>query len=179
MGLGGYGFSVQVGSYQDNSYSSNSTGTSQSGQVPNLKFASPTGAFVANESVATILSGSGSIQMAEATLHVQFNSTDIGNTQLQNTSFRVFDGTSINNNPSGVTIQAFELRSNPSGNSIPAGFNVNGDTSWSEIFGSGSVLDIEDQLWPSGIHNFYIGVSGKPNSIGSKLYAYFFETEYS
>ncbi len=180
FGPGGFGFSVQVASFQDNSFVTNDDGSSASGQVPNLKFASTTGAFVAGETSATILSApaSGSIQMAESTLHLVFDSTDIGATQTQNASFRAFDGSNINNAPSGVTIQAFELKGDPSGLSLPADFNTDGDSSWTNIFGSGSVLSVDDQLFPSGVHDYYIGISGRPNSIGQKQFGYYFELEF-
>ncbi len=179
-GSGGFGFSVKVGEYQDNSFVTNENGTAVSGALPNLKFSSSSGAFVANESSATSLkaAGSGAIQLAEAPLEIELDSSDIGPTSWQNMEFRAADPASINLDPSGVTVQAFELKSDPSGNSNKTGFNTDGDSTWTDIHGSGVKLSIDDQLWPSGTHKIWIGLSAKPNSIGAKKFIKYFAGEF-
>ena len=179
-GAGGFGFSVALNTFQDNCFSTNADGTALSGQVPNLKFASATGAFVAGETSATPLSaaGSGSIQMSEATLHIQFDATDLGSAQIQNIRFRATDRSSINLDPSGVDCFAFELKGNASGASLPAQYNTEGDSVWTQIKGSGNVLTIDDQLFPSGIHNMYVGLSARPTILGARAFSHFCELEH-
>jgi len=180
FGAGGFGFSVPINTFQSTSFSTDSNGASLSGQVPNLTFASTTGAFVAGETSARPLSaaGSGSIQMSESTLHIQFDSTDIGPTQVQNIVFRATDQGNISANPSGVDVFAFELKGNSSGASLPAQYNTEGDSSWTQIKGSGNKLGLDNQLWPSGIHNFYVGTSARPTSLGAKKFSKFFALEF-
>ena len=181
MGAGGYGFSVVVGSYQDNSYSSNSDGTEASGAVPNLKYASATGAYVGTEETASPLSGaSGSIQCGESTLHIQFDSSDIGNTEVQNVFFRAYQTPNINSAPSGCTVRAFELKGDASGASESSDWNEFGDSTWTTLSGSGSMLQLGDQAWPSDQKDFYIGLTASPDSIGAKSgWAMLIELEYA
>ena len=169
----GFGFSVAVGSYQTTSFSCNDDGTAQSGQVPNLKFTSSGSGLVANESSDTALSG---VQLGEATLLVRF--THGSAVKVQNPSFRSFDGSSIANDPSGVTVQSFELLGQPSGSGQgPSDFNTLGDTAWTDTHGS-TTLSLDDQLFNGTTHDFYVGVSARPDSIGAKTYGYFFELEF-
>lgn len=173
FGDGGFGFSVPVGDFQSNSFSCNDDGTAQSGQVPNLKFAAAGSGFVAAESSPTALSG---VQLGEGTLLVRFTN-DVA-VKAQNVAFRAFDGSSISNDPSGVTIQAFEMLGQPSGSGQgPSDFNTLGDTSWTEVKGT-TTLSMADQLFDGTTHDFYLGVSGRPDSIGAKTFGYFFELEF-
>lgn len=173
FGAGGFGFSVAVGQYQSNSFSCNDDGTAESGQVPNLKFTSAGSGLVANEGSPTALSG---IQLGEATLLIRF--TNDSAVKVQNVSFRAFDGSNIDNDPSGVTVQAFELLGQPSGSGQSASdFNTLGDTVWTDTHGS-TVLNMDDQLFDGTTHDFFLGVSGRPDSIGAKIYGYFAELEF-
>ena len=164
----GFGFSIRVGEYNNTCYSTNDNGTTNFGQVPNLRFANSSGAYVASETVATELL---EVDNAESTLRITLN-TD-SNVQTKNTSFRAFDRVNIDNNPSGVVVKAAEI------NKPSPSFRGSGDVSWSTIAGSGSTLAINSQLLASGTHIWHVGVTASPQSIGEKTnLCFYFETEF-
>lgn len=164
----GFGFSIRVGEYNNTSYVTNDNGTTNYGQVPNLRYANASGAYVASETVATELL---EVDNSEATLRITL--TTDSNVQLQNSSFRAFDRVNINNNPSGVTIYAAEI------NKPSAGTRGSGDVFWTQIYGSGSTLTLDNQLFATGVHQTYIGITVTPTSIGQKTnLAYYYETEF-
>jgi hypothetical protein len=166
FGAGGFGFSIAVNSYQDNNYVSSADGQTEypggaaSGALPNLKYDDATHAYVANESSGTLLQ---SIAVGEATLKIIADGFG-ASVLTQNVSLRASDRTSSNNDPSGITVQAFEI--------IDGG---TGDTSWTNIHGT-TDLDFADQTAASS-HNFYMGISVRPVSLGSKEYLYTFALE--
>lgn len=165
-----FGFSIRVGEYNNTSYVTNDDGTANNGSVPNLRYdtASNSGAYVGAESVATELL---EVNNTEATLKIKL-STDTS-VQTQNTSFRAFDRVNIDNNPSGVTVQAAEI------NKPSPSFRGSGDASWTSVAGSGSTLALDDQLLSSGVHVWYVGLSVTPTSIGEKTnLGFYFETEF-
>lgn len=165
---GSFGLSIRVGEYNDNTYRTVENGTSDGGSLPNLKFANSSGAFVAAEITATELL---EVNNSEATLRVRLNTDSAVGTQ--NTRFRAYDKLSINSNPSGVTVRAAEIRKDQT---LVRG---SGDTSWTTIAGSGSVLPLDDQADPATQHDWYIGLTASPNSIGEKTnFALYFETEF-
>lgn len=164
----GFGFSIRVGDYNNTSYVTNDNGTTNYGQVPNLRWANVSGAYVASELVATELL---EVDNTEATLKVTL--TTDSSVQTQNTRFRAFDRVNINNNPSGVTVQAAEI------NKPQPAIRGTGDVFWTQIYGSGSTLALDNQLLASGTHNWYIGVSATPTSIGQKTnFGFYFESEF-
>ena len=163
-----FGFSIKVGEYNNTCYVTTDNGSTNYGQVPNLKYANTSGAYVASELVATELL---EVDNSEATLRIRLT-TDT-NVQTQNTSFRAFDRTNINNNPSGVLVYAAEIKK-PS----PT-VRGSGDTYWTLIQGSGSTLSLEDQTTPSGTHTWYVALTATPTTIGAKTFAHYFETEFS
>lgn len=163
-----FGYSIQVGQYNQTSFVTTDNGSANHGQVPNLKYANTSGAYVASELTATELK---EINNDEATLQITLvNDTAV---QTRNTAFRAFDRTSINNNPSGCVIYACEI------NKPSLSVRGSGDTSWQQIYGSGSILSLDDHAYGSGTHRWYIGVTGTPTSIGQKTQiGYYFETEF-
>lgn len=164
----GFGFSIRVGEYNNTSYVTNDNGTTNFGQVPNLRWANTSGAYVASETVATELL---EVDNTEATLRITLN-TD-SDVQTQNTTFRAFDRVNIDNDPSGVTILAAEI------NKPSPSIRGSGDTFWTTIAGSGATLALDDKLFASGVQQWYIGVTGTPTSIGEKTnLGYYFETEF-
>lgn len=163
----GFGLSQRVGEYNDATYRTNEDGSSDGGSLPNLKWANVSGAFVAAEVSATELL---EVANSEATLRIKLN-TD-SSVATQNTKFRAFDKTSINSDPSGVTVQAAEIIK-------PGGSRGAGDTNWTSIAGSGSVLSLADQTGVATEHNWYVALSSKPDSIGEKTnFAFYWETEF-
>ncbi len=164
----GFGFSIRVGEFNNTCFSTNDNGTTNFGQVPNLRFANTSGAFVASETVASELL---EVDNTEATLRIRM--TTDSNVTTQNGAFRAFDRVSIDNNPSGVTISAIEINK-PS--PIVRG---SGDTFWTTIAGSGATLTFDNQLFASGAHEWYVGVTVTPTSIGEKTnLGFYFETEF-
>lgn len=164
----GFGFSIRVGEYNNTNYVTSDNGTTNYGQCPNLRYANVSGAYVASEVVATELL---QVDNSEATLRITL--TTDSDVQTQNTSFRAFDRSNINNNPSGVTVYAAEInKPNPS-------FRGSGDTFWTQIYGSGSTLTLDNQLLASGTHLYHVGLTVSPTSIGAKTnLAFYFESEF-
>lgn len=170
LGLFGanFGYSIRVGEYNNTSFVTTDNGSANHGQVPNLRYANISGAYVASELTATELK---EINNDEATLAITLvNDTPV---QTRNTSFRCFDRSNINNNPSGVTIYGAEILKHS------LSVRGSGDTNWTDIRGSGTPLSLEDHLYGSGTHRWYIGITGTPASIGQKTQiGFYFETEF-
>jgi hypothetical protein len=162
-----FGFSVKVGEYQETTFRTTEDGQTNGSQLPNLRYANVSGAFVGASIVAQELL---TVANTEATLRVRLTTDSAVGTQ--NTNFRSFDKSSINNAPSGVTVQAAEvIKDGPGAGS--------GDQFWTAIQGSGSVLSLDDQTPTATEHNWYIGLSSLPTSIGEKTnFAFYFETEF-
>jgi hypothetical protein len=163
-----FGYSIRVGEYNQTSFVTTDNGSANHGQVPNLKYANVSGAYVASELTASELL---EVNNDEATLQIRLvNDTPV---QTRNTSFRAFDRSNVNNNPSGVAIYAAEI--------LKGSVSVrgSGDTNWTQIYGSGSTLTLEDHLYGSGTHYWYVGLTATPQSIGQKTQiGFYFETEF-
>jgi hypothetical protein len=165
-----FGFSIRVGEYNNTSFVTTDNGSANHGQVPNLRYYNSSGCYVASELTPTELRN---VDNAEATLKITLTTDSAVRTQ--NTSFRAFDRTSINNDPSGVTVYAAEIRKHS------VSTYGSGDASWTEIYGSGSTLSLDNRTseTPSGVQNFYIGLTVSPDSIGEKTnLGFYFETEF-
>lgn len=164
----GFGFSIRVGEYNNSCFVTNDNGTTNYGQVPNLRYFNTSGAYVASELVGTELL---EVDDSEATLEIRLI-TD-SSVETQNTSFRAFDRSNIDNDPSGVIVYAAEIiKPNP----VVRG---SGDQNWTAIAGSGSTLSLDDQTTPTGVHYWYVGLTATPTSIGEKTnLGFYFETEF-
>lgn len=165
----GFGFSIRIGEYNQQTRRTNANGTSDGGTMPNLRFANVSGAFVASDVTASELL---EVDNTEATLLIRL--TTDNPIQTQNASFRAFDRVSIDNNPSGVTIRAAEIRNDIT---APRG---SGDTNWTVIAGSGSTLSLADQTTENNtVHDWYIGLTATPTSIGEKTnIGFYVESEF-
>lgn len=164
-----FGFSIRVGEYNNTTYRTNANGTSDGGALPNLRFANTSGAHVGSEVSATELL---EVDNDEATLKITL--TTDNPIKTQNSSFRCFDRVSINNNPSGVTMRAAEIRKDQTT------VRGSGDTNWTVVAGSGSTLSLADQTTEnSTTHDWYIGLTATPTSIGEKTnIAFYLESEF-
>lgn len=164
----GFGFSIRVGEFNNSTFVTNDNGTVNHGQVPNLRYANPSGAYVASELVPTELL---EVDDDEATLKIILTTDSI--VQTQNTTFRAFDRNNVDNEPSGVSVYAAEiLKDDPM-------MRGSGDASWIQIGGSGSVLSLENHSYASGVHEWYIGLTVTPTSIGEKTnLGFIFQTEF-
>lgn len=181
FGAGGFGNSVQVGSFQDSTFITDGNGVNEGPQCDNIKWAHP------NSGTSN---GAGPYDLTHipnylATLKVQFtNDTAV---KTQNAEFRIYDRSNINNHASGVTTYCCELiHPTPT---VSAGGS--GDASWvGPMWGSGVTLDLvaspgESGLSPSGPgttdtkHDWYVGITASPDSIGSKSsYGGYFSVEF-
>ena len=164
-----FGFSVRVGEYNTTTFRTNAGGTSNGSQLPNIKYANSSGAFVGASLVAEELL---EIENTLSTLNVRLNTDSAIKTQ--NSRFRAFDRLNINSNPSGVWIGAAEVRKDN------ASVRGSGDQFWQQIYGSGSVLELSDQITANNTqHDWYIALSASPLSIGEKTeIGFYFETEF-
>lgn len=179
FGAGGFGSSVQVGSWNSSSFITNSAGTTQGPQINNVQYAN---------SASGVLPGVGAtgllyIPNYQATFNYRLtNPTPV---HTQNSYLTVYDGTAnLANGPSGLVAMMAEIRhysqlQNTLGSGSPA---------WVNVAGTGSVLSLSNSPCTSGIggggpdtqHDWFIAISESPSSVGGKsaynnLYAY---TEY-
>lgn len=164
-----YGFSIRVGEYNQTTRVTNDNGTAQNGQIPNVRYLSATGAYVASELVGREVQN---IDNDEATLRIRlFTDSAV---ETQNTAFRAFDRVSIENAPSGVTVLAAEIR-NPPGTATAS----SGDSSWTTIAGATDLSLDNHSTGPLSTHEWYIAVTVSPTSIGEKTdLGFYFETEF-
>ena len=164
-----FGFSIRVGEFNNTTYRTNSNGTTNGGALPNNKFFNSSGTFVGPELIARELL---TVDNDDATLQILLTTDSAIKTQ--NSSFRAFDRISINNDPSGVTIRASEVRKDQTG------VRGSGDISWSIIAGSGATLSLADQTTDDfTAHRWYVALTATPTSIGEKTnIGFYFETEF-
>ena len=183
-GGGGFGRSVAVGTYQDNTYVTNSAGTIQGPQCNNVKWVHANSGEVAGGVTLDLLD----IPNEDATLNIRF--THSSAVQVQNAELRIYDRSNINNGASGVTTKVAEII-HPE--TAQTGLLGSGDTSWYTPSGSSVVVPLADSPGISGLeaqngsgsttsdirHDFYIAWSASPDSIGSKTaYALYVSLEY-
>ena len=190
-GLGFYGSSfgqsVDVGSYQNTTYITNSNGTAQGELVNNIRYqgsAPYASGYVASELDPTNLTH---IPNYLATLNVRF--THSSAVKAQNVKCRIYDRSSINNPASGVTTKLAELI-HPD---TVTGAGGSGDTAWLTPAGSSVIVDLAPSPGISGLyagngsnsvrsdtrHDWYMAISASPDSIGSKtLYGLYISLEY-
>lgn len=176
-----FGQSVEVNSYQDTTYITDGTGSTEGNVCENTKWIHTNSG---NQSDA----GEIDLQCIPnrlATLNIRF--TNDSAVKTQNAELRIFDRDNINNNASGVLTKVAELV-HP-GNS-QATVSNSSDSDWSTPNGSGTVMS----LWPSPgesgqcpngpetqdtRHDFYVVISASPDRIGAKtLYGLYVELEY-
>ncbi len=161
-----FGFSIRVGEYNNTCRVTNDNGTAENGQIPNLRFANISGAFVASDLIARELL---EIDDDETTLRIRLQTDGLVGTQ--NSAFRAFDRVSIANAPSGVTVKAAEIRK-------PDPVRGSGNTNWTDIAGA-TDLGLFDQVAASSVHEWFVGLTVSPDSIGEKTdLGFYFETEF-
>lgn len=179
----GFGNSVEVSDYQTSTYITSSAGTNEGPQINNIKWTHANSGEINGAGTSKLLTA---IPNYLATLNIRF--THGTAVKTQNAKLRIYDRVSINNNPSGVTCQVAELI-HPD---TVQNNNGSGDTSWTSVYGSGSILTMANSPGLSGElagngsnstatstrHDFYCAISASPDSIGSKLFGLYFETEY-
>jgi hypothetical protein len=180
-GPGGFGSSVQVGTWQDNTYITNGAGTSQGPKADNIKWAATNSGYLAGETTPRPLT---EIPNVLATVNIRFTHTVPVKTQ--NVQLRIFDRNDINRPASGVVTKTAEIRHQ----STTPGAGGLGDTTWSTPGGSGSIMSLTASPGMSGLrpngadttdvqHDTYVIISAMPDSVGSKSqYALMASLEY-
>lgn len=180
-----FGASVQVSSYQDTTFITNSNGTVNAGQLTNDKYPGNTSGIVINGGTEVQLS---TVPVVSGTLNVRFTFDTVVKTQ--NEYFRIFDRVSANSPASGVTCQVAQLVNGGSGVNQTTGVAEASHNGWSALAGSGTVMHLltspgSGGLSPSGVdttsvrHDWYVGISATPTSIGSKTsFGAYCELEY-
>jgi hypothetical protein len=184
FGSGGFGASVAVGDYQENTYVTDGNGAVQGPQSNNVKWTHANSGELSGGTNLHLLD----IPNANATLNPRFtHSTAV---KVQNVELRIYDRTSIDVGASGVTTKACELL-HPS--NTQSGLLGSGESTWTTPAGSGVVLTMAQSPGESGLyagngsssvhedtrHDFYVILSARPDSIGSKSqYSLYFALEY-
>ena len=178
---GGFGYSVNVGEYQDSTFITDSNGTSQGPQVDNIKYQNAQSGIINGAS-----SGINIVNIPNylGSLNVRFtHSTAV---KTQNAKLRIYDRSSINNPASGVTCKVAELV-HPSTSQLVTG---SGSTVWATPTGSSVVMSLTASPGISGQrpngantsatdHDWYFAISASPDSIGSKTqFGLYVELEY-
>jgi len=188
FGAGGFGFSVQVSSYQDRTFITNGAGTIQGFEVDNNKFLDG-GAFGTEPNVSGVtLLGSGLLLLQVpnylSTLNVRFTNDTAVTTQ--NAVLFIHDRVSKVNPPSGVKCQVAEVIHIGTDN----GFVGSGDNVWIRASGDGATVPLVSGPGVSGFspggtstsadrHDWFVAVSPTPESIGSKTqFGLFVELEF-
>ena len=176
----GFGNSVAVGAYQDTSFITDSTGTIQGAQINNVKYLNPASGILNSASSGVSLL---SIPNYLSTFMAEFQHSSA--VRLQNTKVYVYDRVNINNSPSGAIFKVAEII-HPSITQL--GSIGSGSQVWQSPAGS-SYMTLTPSpgtsgLYPNGpsttdtLHRHHFAISGSPNTIGSKLSAFYIETEY-
>lgn len=178
---GGFGYSVEVGEYQDSTFITDSNGTAQGPQVDNIKYLN-TASGIVNGASSGI--GLDAIPNYQATLNIRF--THGSAIKTQNAKMYIYDRSNIVNEASGVTTKAAEIIHPDTTQTA----NGSGDAEWVTPTGSSVVLDLVSSPGISGLspngtettetdHDWYVALSASPDSIGSKTqYALFVSLEY-
>lgn len=181
---GGFGQSVDVGSYQSTTFITNSAGTAQGAQANNIKYVNTASGIIGSATSGVWLT---QIPNYLATLRVQFSHSSA--VKCQNVVARIYDRSNINNPASGVTTKVAEII-HPD---TVQNNNGSGDTTWLTPAGSAVTISLAPSPGISGLyagngsnstrsdtlHDWYIALSASPDSIGSKSqYGFYISLEY-
>lgn len=181
---GGFGQSVDVGSYQTTTFITNGAGTAQGAQVNNVKYLNSASGIVGSATSGIWLT---QIPNDLATLRIRF--THSSAVKAQNVIARIYDRVNINNPASGVTTKVAEII-HPSSVQTNTG---SGDTTWLTPGGSSVTVTLAPSPGSGGayagngsnstradsVHEWFVILSGSPDSIGSKSsYGFYLSLEY-
>lgn len=159
-GSGGLDTAITVGNWQDETHlGDGDPGTDQCGtnHVPNVKYVSGT---QFDSGGGTEALNDTNLVQTECTLRVKF--TDASSVATSNGRFYAFDGSTETNEALGVEAYAFEQ-----GVGATSWTQINDDSGDIGGDNSGERLALSDQSAGTE-HYFYIAVSARPESVGSK-----------
>lgn len=169
-GLGFYGSafgtSVQVGSFQDKTFVTNSAGTTQGPSALNLKYINPSGATVEMASANSQLTY---VNTSEATLEINFDHSS--SVKVQNAQLRIYDRSNIDYPATGVVTRVCEIVNFD--NKTYADWVSNAGNDICATPGSGDAL-WWGAPWPdSFVYSQFFETASRPyyvNSVGVKFY---------
>lgn len=182
LGLYGqnFGYSIPVGSYNQRTFCTDSTGTVQGNEVNNNQWQSTSGVIVGQLGSGTLLQR---LPNYMSTLNIRLtNSTPC---QTQNCKLYGYDRVNPNNPPSGVTCYgAVIIHPN-----TVQDLSGSGSPLWILLSGSGSYLSLPSSPGTSGLspngpstqdtqHDSFVSITASPNSVGSKLWGLYVYMEY-
>jgi len=158
-GAGDFGQPVTLGAAQDISWITSSGGIAiggglaESGQLNNHKWISQSGVSIASGATVALNTVTGS---GDATIRIAItNGTSIN---VSGAKLYAYDGTNVNNGPSGVWVLSYEI--------IPQGRSGLGDSKWALIDETNYNYMVDrtpDVGWAaSGEFNYFIGLSIRP-----------------
>lgn len=182
-GSGGFGSSIAVGEWQDNTYVTDGNGLTQGPQDNNVKWRHANSGEVAGATVLNLQY----IPNYQATLNPRFvHTTDV---LVQNVEARIYDRYNINVGATGVTTKAAELIHV----SVSQVVQGSGDPAWITPAGSAVPVPLAQSPGLSGLyagngtdslvaddrHDWYLSLSASPDSVGSKTqYGLYVSLEY-
>jgi hypothetical protein len=188
-GPAGFGSSVPVGSYQSNTFITDSTGALEGPLCQNVQWIATNSGNVNAGNFYPLTS----IPNVDSTLNIRF--TYDSAVQIVSPSLNIYDRTNINNPASGLICQVAEIV-HPS---ATPGTGGSGSTAWVSAGGSGGVINGytygtltfnspspgSGGLAPNGQntvdsqHDYYFAISPSCSSIGSKSqFGLYFSLEY-
>jgi hypothetical protein len=131
-----FGNSVSVGSYQDTTFILSADGSSNGGQINNVKYINSMSGAINGASAILV----NRIPNYLGTLHVSFtNDTSV---RTQNSKLYIYDRTNINSDPSGLICRIVELLKPDTNQSLSS----SGANSWSNVHGSAVILSRKTRL---------------------------------
>jgi hypothetical protein len=182
-GNANFGASVPVASYQQRTFITDATGAIQGPEVNNVMYLNPGSGILGQQGSGIALQA---IPNWQATLNIRFNNDT--SVRTQNAKMMIYDRVNTNNAASGVTTKAAQfIHPNP-----VQGPGGSGDSSWWNFNYTTPGLTMPlvaspgmSGLSPSGAntvdvqHDWYVAISGSPDSIGSKTqYGLYVSLEY-
>tara|TARA_Y100000310_G_C20417259_1_gene684928 strand:- start:33 stop:686 length:654 start_codon:yes stop_codon:yes gene_type:complete len=185
-GDAGHGSSVAVGAYQGRTFITNSTGADEGAEGENIKYLNA-GSGIFGTSGTGI--GVDAWPYTQASLMIRFEHTST--VRVQNPELRIYNGSDITVGAVGVTTKAAEIV-HPWEEKQPhtEGSGVN-DGAWVTPVGDSVTLSLSPSPGPTGVfigagtstysstvHDWFVGISSSPDSIGSKEYGLYVSLEY-
>lgn len=157
-GSGGFDSKITVGQYNQSTHVKTAANANKSsGNSPrNNRFTSSTQVSIDGAAAVNLNTAS------NANCALRINFSDAASVAITGAVFYAYDGTTPATAPVGITFKAAEQ----------------GDASWTDAEGSGSPVTLNDKTANTS-HDFYVLLSGSPDSVGLKSYGLRCELTYS
>jgi len=181
FGAGGFGYSIQVGSWASRTYITDQNGTVEGTEIDNDKWVNPSGFTWGVEGSQHPLLA---LPNDKSTIKIRFENDSAVLTQ--NAEIRAYDGVSIDNAPSGVEIRGAQVI-HPYTTYVA---NGSGDSHWVAMSGSAGIVTLADSPGSGGfvaatggtvtstVHEWHFATSSSPSSVGAKTGKYYISLEY-